>query len=272
MQTSLPGFPIDYNAEIEDVYISVAQALIKSSGSLELLGCVDTRDTFHLPGQDILPSWVPDWKGMSSFGAIYNFQACKDFARHRFTEINSTRLQVEGRIIDHVYQAENPADFKILAKCEQNWFGAQAYLQEIPETNYTLPKQFEALLVRTIIAGHFQTYRRHLGTNPEQRPNILLHNSTAEVSEVGVRDLWSEVANACYRRNIFALERYTIGLGPQNTEPGDVICIIHGSEVPIVLRQEGDKWRVVGSCFIDGIMFGEAVTWTEDEADIFELI
>jgi hypothetical protein len=141
---------------------------------------------------------------------------------------------------------------------------------------YTLPKQFEALLVRTIMAGHYTPYTSRLqplaDTDVERIWSILIGDNADEVSNLDARGLWSEVGHACHSRNIFALEKHTIALGPPNTEAGDVICILHGSKLPIVLRRQDDKWGLVGQCYVDGAMFGEAVTWTEFEVDNFELI
>ena len=53
-----------------------------------------------------------------------------------------------------------------------------------------------------------------------------------------------------------------LGLVPQATEIGDAICIVHGSCVPFVLRPCKDvkgAFRVVGKCYVHGIMEGEAM-------------
>lgn len=64
-------------------------------------------------------------------------------------------------------------------------------------------------------------------------------------------------------------------------EPGDIVYILHGLNCPIILRQiqggdadESGKlvYTVVGVCYLDGCMNGEAVTWEEDEAEEFLLI
>jgi hypothetical protein len=78
-------------------------------------------------------------------------------------------------------------------------------------------------------------------------------------NEPNERSFWVEVGRTCDSRIILALEQRTIALGPPNTEVGDVICILHGSSVPIALLHQGDKWRVVGWCYVAGVMFREAV-------------
>jgi hypothetical protein len=52
--------------------------------------------------------------------------------------------------------------------------------------------------------------------------------------------------------------RFT-GLSPMAAQVGDEICILYGCSVPVVLRLEGDHWLLVGECYVDGIMDGEAV-------------
>lgn len=39
---------------------------------------------------------------------------------------------------------------------------------------------------------------------------------------------------------------------------GDLVCILHGSEVPFVIRKEaGGKYLLIGECYMHGIMEGE---------------
>lgn len=54
---------------------------------------------------------------------------------------------------------------------------------------------------------------------------------------------------------------------PLLAEVGDVVAIFHGSPTPYLLREAqrhapegGVTYRLVGECFLDGIMNGEAVT------------
>jgi hypothetical protein len=65
-----------------------------------------------------------------------------------------------------------------------------------------------------------------------------------------------------------------IGLVPELTEPADKICILSGASVPLVLREEGDHWVLVGESYIHGIMDSEAVTEFKGsgrEMEMFEI-
>ncbi|KAL7781850.1 hypothetical protein V8C37DRAFT_398096 [Trichoderma ceciliae] len=48
-------------------------------------------------------------------------------------------------------------------------------------------------------------------------------------------------------------------LVPGTALVGDLITILDSCRVPIVLRQFGMSFRVVGDCYVHGIMYGEAI-------------
>jgi len=51
--------------------------------------------------------------------------------------------------------------------------------------------------------------------------------------------------------------------------------VLLGGSVPYVLRPDGDNWEFVSECYVDGIMFGEAMEWTKEdgfEYEVFTLI
>jgi hypothetical protein len=61
----------------------------------------------------------------------------------------------------------------------------------------------------------------------------------------------------------FETEDGFLGLGPRASQAGDVVAVLAGSNVPAILRPVDDdetdtKYRHVGSCFIQGLMTGEA--------------
>jgi hypothetical protein len=50
---------------------------------------------------------------------------------------------------------------------------------------------------------------------------------------------------------------------PDESNPGDEICIIRDAAVPLVIRKKpGDKGRysIIGECYIHSMMYGEGVT------------
>jgi len=65
---------------------------------------------------------------------------------------------------------------------------------------------------------------------------------------------------ACTNRRLFTTQggQIGLGLGPQASQEGDVVCVLAGSRMPMVLRPAATGFRVVGPCYMHGIMQGEA--------------
>jgi hypothetical protein len=53
---------------------------------------------------------------------------------------------------------------------------------------------------------------------------------------------------------------------------GDVVVVLFGGKVPFVLRRvyearDGEQWRLVGECYVDGVMFGEVLDRRNGDGD-----
>lgn len=72
---------------------------------------------------------------------------------------------------------------------------------------------------------------------------------------------------ACYRRRLFVTAGGLMGVGPQTMRPGDVAVILYGGDAPFILRyhEDANDYEFIGECYIDGIMFGEAVQKHREE-------
>jgi hypothetical protein len=59
---------------------------------------------------------------------------------------------------------------------------------------------------------------------------------------------------------LFVTTNGQLGLGPWQMLPGDVVCILGGADMPSVIRPtHRDRFNLVGECYVDDIMNGEAV-------------
>jgi hypothetical protein len=51
-----------------------------------------------------------------------------------------------------------------------------------------------------------------------------------------------------------------LDLAPDDTREGDKICVLLGSDLPLILRPlPDDEWMIVDACHIHGLMSGEAL-------------
>lgn len=59
-------------------------------------------------------------------------------------------------------------------------------------------------------------------------------------------------------RRLFRTQGGYIGLAPKLALSGDRIGLFKGGMVPLIIRQEGTRWRLIGDYYLHGIMKGEA--------------
>ena len=70
--------------------------------------------------------------------------------------------------------------------------------------------------------------------------------------------------DTCYRRTFFATAEEWLGSCLETVLPGDAIVVLYGGKVPYVLRKQVcGSYRLVGCCYVDGVMDGEAVGMCE---------
>jgi hypothetical protein len=65
-------------------------------------------------------------------------------------------------------------------------------------------------------------------------------------------------------RSYFLASTGIIGLAPNITEEGDLICILFGCSVPVILRKEENDYILIGESYVDGFMHGEAMKGFEN--------
>ncbi|KAF6804516.1 heterokaryon incompatibility protein [Colletotrichum plurivorum] len=76
--------------------------------------------------------------------------------------------------------------------------------------------------------------------------------------------------NALKNRRLGMTEKWYVGLFAEHLEVGDQIWILDGCHVPFLLRPAGGdgRFRLIGECYVHGIMGGEAVDVSSTLRDI----
>jgi hypothetical protein len=59
-----------------------------------------------------------------------------------------------------------------------------------------------------------------------------------------------------------------LGLVPRKTQPGDKIILLSGGQLPFVLRPFEGHYKIVGGCYVNGIIKGEAWPANEDDLEV----
>jgi hypothetical protein len=91
--------------------------------------------------------------------------------------------------------------------------------------------------------------------------NLDSEKNESAAIELSEAYLFTNVASI-NRRLMTATNRY-LGLRPVKAEKGDTMCILLGSGRPIILRPSGERYLIVGDCYVHVIMEGEAMAWLE---------
>jgi hypothetical protein len=108
-----------------------------------------------------------------------------------------------------------------------------------------------------------------------------LEKQLRELATRGDADRFCETAaSICERRRLFFTMNGFVGIGPDTLRGGDILAVLSGGDVPFVLRPWRDAWitrnergtnfadplpgldhkyLLVGECYVEGLMKGEAV-------------
>lgn len=304
---SLPQIQPEYSLAPSAVFTTVSAWLANTSGSLAILGSV--RGAYP---PDIMPSWAIDWRlryestqgqRLDSVEDGKTFNASK--ARlHKMSASPAGILPVRGKLVDRISYVSshsyhhNPSDL-----------GARDYIPltlKLHEMHQLLiddgliPIQYESSmqslkrLLRVLLAHKSSPTSSNQEQENELGKMLLVYENFAffwensdksyEYPEYGlkvdeVRHSLSAAAAKCYSKRIIAGSTSfrdgssrRLGLAPKNACEGDVICILHGSKVPCILRQQESHYQVIGQCYFEDWMYGELVDWEEDNTDLFELV
>ena len=108
-------------------------------------------------------------------------------------------------------------------------------------------------LFTALMQSHFSTSTAHLEITDEEA------SSPEEALEL-FHKFQRRVDHMLFRRSAFRTVNGWIGLAPDHVKEGDVVVLLSGGDVPFVLRRVDDeRFVLVGECYVEGVMYGEAI-------------
>ncbi|KAH6955989.1 heterokaryon incompatibility protein-domain-containing protein [Ilyonectria sp. MPI-CAGE-AT-0026] len=294
------GLRVDYSKAPQDIYISVFQSFLVRDRGLDwfrwMTGEQISRDkkTSEILN---LPSWVPDFGSRTTYpisSFIPNAErgerqrifsvAGSDRSRSLVTlqfEDNDRTLVVRGLIFDvvdqrgHIFPLPDPISLSgcptepILTQWKNMAFAT-------PSEPYNTRLEKEDAFWRTILTDreleglHFKD---NAGWVPAKRLSstaIYIPPKTADEEQKVLRAMRRGLC--VYGRRFCISENGYFCLLPATSRKGDLISVLLGGEVPYVLRRQAmNIFRMVGECYVHGIMNGELVTGDFESHRIFKL-
>jgi hypothetical protein len=219
-----------------------------------------------------LPSWVPDWSVDLQarpliFGVGRHFSAGGS-RLGLFDWHPDCGLQLCGKVFDTVYQVGRvKLDHSELAvdslagshaAISRWWTEAQAIALTRIVKSPGSTMNVDAL---DGLRRDLKLCRHGYYIGGEQRPSqhhssLLDGSEPLELEHSVTRTL---VLGPTRGRVMFVTSTGWLGLAPHGTKEGDVVFVAVGADVPYILRACEDGYDLVGECYVQGIMDGEAM-------------
>lgn len=70
---------------------------------------------------------------------------------------------------------------------------------------------------------------------------------------------WAALCSACRNRRLVEISRGLLALCPRVVQRTDIIAVLFGCQFPYLLRPWGSRFKLLGQCYVQGIMDGQAV-------------
>lgn len=278
----------DYSKSTEEVYKDVAIKIIHTSRSLDILCSVQHDRTRMLKS-----TWVPDWHGSLNL-TLAPWAASPDFmpSQGKVLELltgkvrDYSQLVVRGNVAEEVIWVAEPG-FPVQMQ-DPNTFGSpQQYLPKLAVQPPELVAEASQVLTsgkdwygmpvqdRRLHQADFCKYMLETGTTldafwdlshvklPPSRSIQMLKPEEigAFIQQIVPGDsVRFSKATECVvdARRRFITASGHLGLGPYGTQIGDKVAVLFGASVPFVLRKRTKGYALVGECFVEKMMHGEA--------------
>jgi hypothetical protein len=302
-----PKIEVDYKLPVRTVWMNATRAIIKNSRSLDIFAAArgDAECEYDLP------SWVPDFSRCYPYARPITapdfnttFKASGGLLHICEDAVDTETLIVKGRVIgtimwlspvnfDRKFHREEPQGTKAVLDYENH---ATVMARYIDVQGIVAPQKRQELLgcyntiVRTLLAdgafGHEQPLK--YGMNEiirvcEDEEKIQRANDSAEPglgdSDYQILEEVREWGLIVQQKLLFLSDEHDLGLVPKTAHEGDLICLLHGSKVPCILRRTRvgeERYRIISQCYLDGKMncneLSKDRAWLEEGAREFVLV
>lgn len=279
----------DYSQSVEDLFRGVARYLLPRADGLDLLHNAETGSSRSRK----LPSWVPDWTDhpkatpLDWSAQTAGYRAAADSQARWDLSLDSDLLTIAGKAVDVIeHLAEVPPHIRQNHDLREDFISLEDRSAALAKTcdRYDAELSIDEGYWRTLIANKMGEYERpptEYATYFSNWRKVLRRQIEKEIfsSEETVVKCRDEVAafTRAYRRASLnrrfgtTRKRYML-LAPATAEIGDVVCVLLGRRVPFAVRREEDgHYRLIGECYVHGLMDGEAMAMDDIEVQDFVL-
>lgn len=262
MNFQRPLFKPDYTVSTIKCYKSLVETLLIDRGDIGILTLVRHSDLV----MENLPLWVPrlwnpnetegflnmDYHGFDLAESLKPMVSRQRYGGYDCMRIRGVRVSKLKAIIAE--KRQDAKGMRTLLRTLSNHHGEHRVAWTMT-CGISLHKTSLWRCSERDLDHHMDAYRDFIlqDTEETKRPHESLEkNSKARAYHVRV----SETLLRCV---LFETEDNQLGLARPSIRLGDQVVIFLGGRMPFILRPVGDKWRLVGVCYVHDIMDGGPV-------------
>lgn len=293
---------MDYSKPLREVYLDILKVcLSEPMHELDFLGHTmkmrrpDSKPT-HEADWLTWPSWVPNWdqpvtfkplpkrlyvrvkagvdlikkiKGRFRPEVLYNEVNAYNASRWSRVEayISGDRLVVKGVRCDIIQDIIALHGREVTTEANRGkgkiWEAAANY-------KYFTGEEWAVAMKRACALDINRSSGRPCGRNFTYDKNAIRSPFEAKlISEYETRMAAVSTTGSVFpMRNICLTEKGYIGIVPETTEVGDIVCVLLGGQVLYTLRYPGagDEYEYIGEAYIHGLMDGVVMKWVANGA------
>jgi hypothetical protein len=264
----------DYCKTPTEIYTQVTEAFLSGSQSLDILNSASGEDSALE-----LPSWVSDWSRppivfVPSMGDEFYYNAARSSESTCEISSDGKELNILGKEVDCVEKI-SLADLGTYAFDCPRWERLQGWetscILASSLTQYPTKETVKEALWRTLCWNIDIDYGYPApppGAHFEELYRILMSQKDARSKEKEMNRLPIFIRN---NSPLCITSKGFLASVPYTTEVGDCIAVLAGGRVPFVLRRTADYYRLIGPCYVHGIMEGEAFPENISELEWFSI-
>jgi Heterokaryon incompatibility protein (HET) len=273
----------DYRRPFEELYTQVALQLMQRADSCLLLSQA-TNVQKQRKGQACIPTWLPDWTQQGKRWIDVDlrlqqeklFNACGRYQKLALSLVHLKGIAMRGLCVDLIINVSDKMPYHCehidAAACFSKWESFSLSGVSPPVSAESINGAFTEAYWKTVLNGAvpnsadetllrlndddlktFEAWRQQNKTVRGRQESFLLLNQ---------RDRWNEyISSTTHSRRLFMCANGSLGIGPADTRAGDLLFVLAGGTQPYVLRaakRKLDLYSVVGECYVDSIMDGQA--------------
>lgn len=260
----------NYLRPIEDIYLEASVVATQTDRSLRVFEGLTGESKFNLP------SWSPDW---SNHQHITNVAEWTD---HKASGSSETQFSILGRelvayglLVDVVCQEHIAfAETSFLVKADTL---AESLIEPLRDPSNVPTERYLDLLEKMFLniwgKSHVRSPRDYahwmwVQSDAEKRNDkrtvcrLIGYRYDGEPTEAVIKHSALLHAYLCHRldrKKLFQTRDGRLGIASRSIRTGDSIVLLQGCNLPMVVRPEGNKWKLVAPAYItaDGIMDGK---------------